>query len=383
MRYRRFGKTELVLSEFSLGTMRCLETYEKFQATVTAAIALGINHIETARGYGNSERFLGKILSQLDAETQFSTGEAAPTQLVITTKIPPTPDAATFAQQIDESLARLQQSSVDCLALHGINTEQHLAWVTDESGCMAAVRDAIAAGKIRHVGFSTHGSLEIVQAAIATGLFEFVNLHYYYFFQRLAPAVALAHQQNMGVFIISPGDKGGMLYKPPETLQKLCEPFSPLALTYQWLLQDERITTLSTGPAGPQELAFISAFEALPAWNAQMQAALNRLEQKSRETLGGDRCAQCYQCLPCPESINIPEMLRLRNLAVAYDMTAFGEYRYAMFEHAGHWFPGRKGKRCTDCGDCLPRCPEDLKIPTLLRDTHKRLNGPERRRLWG
>ncbi|MEM9980776.1 MAG: 4Fe-4S dicluster domain-containing protein, partial [Cyanobacteria bacterium P01_D01_bin.2] len=96
-----------------------------------------------------------------------------------------------------------------------------------------------------------------------------------------------------------------------------------------------------------------------------------------------DRCTQCYQCLPCPEAINIPEMLRLRNLAVAYDMTAFGEYRYAMFEHAGHWFPGRKGKRCTDCGDCLPRCPENLDIPTLVRDTHKRLNGPERRRLWG
>lgn len=168
MDYRRFGKTGLALSEFSLGTMRCLATYETFQATVNAAIALGINHIETARGYGNSERFLGHFLSQLDGETR--------SQLVVTTKIPPTPDAATLAQQIDESLARLQQSSVDCLALHGINTQQHLDWITDASGCMVAVQEAIAAGKIRHLGFSTHGPLEIVQAAIETGLFEFVNL---------------------------------------------------------------------------------------------------------------------------------------------------------------------------------------------------------------
>jgi uncharacterized protein len=63
-------------------------------------------------------------------------------------------------------------------------------------------------------------------------------------------------------------------------------------------------------------------------------------------------------------------------------MVDFGQYRYNMFEKAGHWFPGTKGNRCTDCGDCLPRCPVNLPIPTLLRDAHERLVAGERKRLW-
>jgi uncharacterized protein len=101
------------------------------------------------------------------------------------------------------------------------------------------------------------------------------------------------------------------------------------------------------------------------------------------ERLGATECHQCHACLPCPAQINIPEVLRLRNLTVAYEMQAFGEYRYGMFERAGHWFPGMRGDRCTDCGDCLPRCPSGLAIPELLRETHGRLSGPPRRRLWG
>ncbi|MEM1310262.1 MAG: aldo/keto reductase, partial [Cyanobacteria bacterium P01_H01_bin.153] len=121
MQYRRFGKTELQLSVFSLGTMRSLASAETFQATLGAAIDWGINHIETARGYGQSEILLGQVLRDLGLSTR--------SQLIITTKIPPTADAATMTAQIDESLRRLQIDAIDCLAVHGLNTLQHLAWV--------------------------------------------------------------------------------------------------------------------------------------------------------------------------------------------------------------------------------------------------------------
>lgn len=85
MQYRRFGKTEMRLSVFSLGTMRYLSSESNAIATIERAVALGINHIETARGYGKSEEFIGSALKAgLNRLRE---------RLYITTKIPPTASA--------------------------------------------------------------------------------------------------------------------------------------------------------------------------------------------------------------------------------------------------------------------------------------------------
>ena len=374
MRTRRFGKTNLDLSVFSLGTMRCLASPQITRETIAKAIALGINHLETAPAYGKSELYVGQALQDLAIRRQ---------DIYLTTKLSPTLNREEATLAIDRSLDRLQVDYIDCLAIHGINTRSHLESACDRLGCLAAIQTAIDRGKIRHLGFSTHGSLDVILAAIDTDLFEFINLHYYYFWQRNQPAIALAAAKDLGIFIISPADKGGQLYAPPEKLENLCRPFSPLKLNYRFLISDRRITTLSVGAANPKEL--IAPWEVsnadYPLTNRE-KTIFNNLESQLQSSLNSDLCRQCDRCLPCPETINIPEILRLRNLTIAYDMEKYGQYRYGMLENAGHWFPGKKGNRCTDCGDCLPRCPENLDIPRLLRNTHQRLQGKQSRRLW-
>jgi len=374
MQYRRFGKTEMQFSVFSLGTMRYLSSERNAIATIEKAIELGINHIETAKGYGKSEDFIGSAMRSGLHQIR--------DRLYITTKIPPTPSADTMRSLIQQSLRRLNLEYIDNFDIHGINTWEHYQMVTDPNGCMLAVHEAQQAGVIRHVGFSTHAPLDVLIATIQTDLFSSVNLHYYYFNQRNAPAIQLAHAKDMGIFIISPSDKGGMLYNPPALLQQLCQPFTPVYINDRFLLSDPRIHTLSLGASNPSEFAAHR-----PAWDRtdplseQEIAVIQRLDQQFA-TLSSDRCQQCWQCLPCPENINIPEVLRLRNLAVAFDMVEFGKYRYKMFENAGHWFPGMRANKCTDCGDCLPRCPSQLDIPRLLRDTHHRLHTTAGKRLW-
>ena len=182
---------------------------------------------------------------------------------------------------------------------------------------------------------------------------------------------------------ISPADKGGRLYAPSAELQADCSPFHPLELAYRFLLA-EGVSTLTLGAAEPGHLAWASHLAAVTGpLGLPERRALQRLAAAGRDRLGMDRCGQCRHCLPCPNEVPIPSVLRLRNLAVGHGMDAFSSERYNLIGRAGHWWELNDASACQSCDACLPRCPHHLPIPTLLADTHRRLAARPRRRLWG
>jgi predicted aldo/keto reductase-like oxidoreductase len=373
VQYRRFGKTELRVPVFTLGLMRYMsDDPDRSAAVVHRAVALGITHLETARGYGTSERLLGHALKGLDRS-----------KLVLTTKIGPLPTYDDFMRHFDESMREIGIDTLDNLDIHGVNNPAKLRMAVNENGTFRAVRKLLDDGTIKHIGFSTHADLQTILDAINTQLFESINLHYYWFFQYNAPAVQRAAALDMGVFIISPNEKGGMLFKPPPALVELSKPYHPMNLAQRWLLAQPEVHTLSLGAATPAELDqhLVVADQTGPLTEEE-QRRLAGWQQQVHDALGPDYCTVCHECLPCPQHVNIPEVLRLRNMEVAFGTHEYGAFRYNLLDGDDDWFHGHTGHRCTECGECLPRCPENLDIPRLLFDAHDRLKGKPGKRLW-
>ena len=374
MEYRRFGKTEESISVITLGGMRFKkgldsprnhlpkDSIDNCISVTRMALDLGINHIETAYGYMKSERLFGFTLKNLGVpRNQFK---------MMTKGAPMTGDET--RSLVEEQLKALDLDYIDFYGWHGINNKELLEVATKKNGPVETLHKLKNEGVIRHIGFSTHAPLDIIINAIQTDLFSFVNLHYYYFFQRNLPAVKLAGEMDMGIFIISPNEKGGMLFKPSIKVAELAKPMTPIQFNGRFCLSHPQITTLSMGMHEPkhfsQNLAILNqnncSDEVFSKVKKEMDAPLVNIS---------NLCTLCDQCLPCPENINIPEVLRFRNLVEGYNMNDYGSFRYNMLEGKGHWFPGKFSFNCTECGDCIPRCPESLDIPKLLMETHKTL----------
>ena len=364
------------MSLFTLGTMRALASVEQMTTVLKAAVAAGINHIETAPAYGPAEAFLGTAL----ADTH-QNGIEPEGGWVVTSKIIPGCTLAEGQRQLKGTLKRLGVSQLDNLAVHGINREEHLRWAVEGDG--ATLLDwALKQGLVTQIGFSSHGADPVIAAALQSGRFSFCSLHLHLLDQQRFPLAREALNLGMGVMAISPADKGGRLQAPSDTLREDCAPMEPLALAYRFLLA-QGITTLTLGAAAPSDLDLARTLQRAdgPLGDDETRV-IHHLEHQRHERLGVDQCHQCRACLPCPQQVPIPDLLRLRNLAIGHDLMGFAQERYNLIGRAGHWWEAVDGSACIGCGDCLPRCPHQLAIPELLADAHKRLKAAPRRRLW-
>jgi predicted aldo/keto reductase-like oxidoreductase len=390
MKYRRFGRTELKMPVFSCGGMRYQYKWQdvpegqiprgyqrNLEETIERSLAVGINHIETARGYGTSEMQLGKILPKFPRE-----------KLIVQTKISPKENSKIFREEFEKSLSFLKLDYVDLLGIHGINNEALLHDSLRPDGCLDVAKKLQEQGKVRFIGFSTHAPTQIIIKTIETGDFDYVNLHWYYINQVNWPAIEAAQKHDMGVFIISPSDKGGLLYKPPQKLVELCQPLSPMVFNDLFCLSHSQVHTLSVGAARASDFAeHLQVLSLLDKAEEILPPILKRLEQEAMCCLGDEWFRTWQVGLPSyedtPGHVNIPVILWLRNLAIAYNMIDYAKMRYNLLGNASHWFPGEKANRIKDLDlrACLAHSPHADKIPDLLAQTHRLLAGESVQRL--
>lgn len=386
MQYRRFGRTELPMPIFSCGGMRYAyaedkeltqeqipdENQKNLGVTIQRSLEVGINHIETARIYGTSEMQLGAVLPKLPRE-----------KIIVQTKVCPTSDSKEFRSLFEESLAFLRLNYIDLLTIHGINYYLQFEDTIRPNGCLDVARQLQAQGKIKFIGFSTHAPTDLIIKTIETNQFDYVNLHWYYINQFNWCAIETATRHDMGVFIISPSDKGGMLYKPPQKLLDLCYPLSPMMFNDLFCLSHPQVHTLSLGASRPSDFdEHLKVIELLDKADEILLPILTRLETAAIATLGKDWYSSWHIGLPnykeTPGEINIPIILWLRNLAIAFDMWEYATKRYNHLNNTDPWFPGKTAERVRefDLSDCLRHSPHANKIPALLKDTHRLLAQP-------
>lgn len=363
----RFGRTELQMPVVTCGGMRMQRAWgnkvqsleeiesecaENFISIIRRSLQLGINHFETARGYGCSELQYGDAL-----KTLISSGEVKREDVIIQTKVPAKKTAAEFRKALETSWDLLGLDYIDLFAFHGLNRDFHIDWILnngEDGNCMDVIQEYVQAGKIRHVGFSTHAQADVITKAIETGKFDYVNLHYQFVGSYTASgggdlcensnlsAVQAAQKQDMGVFIISPFDKGGMLYKPSAKLYKLCQPdLTPIALECLWSWHHEQLNgsplhTLVVGASRPSDFdeaaTAAQMFAAGDKGRAKLDAVMARCKQATDEAIGADWAANWHKKLPtCFETENgtaFSNIVWYHNIIKAYGLVDFCTERY-------------------------------------------------------
>ena len=390
MFYRRFGRTNLPMPVISCGGMRYQHGWQdvdpkeiphtswaNVEACVHRALELGINHIETARGYGTSEMQLGAVLPKLPRE-----------KLIVQTKVAPQADPKEFRANFEKSLRYLKLDYVDLLGLHGINNDETLDWSTRPGGCLEAARQLQREGRVRFVGFSTHATPRVITKAIETGEFDYVNLHWYFVNPLNWPCIEAATKRDMGVFIISPNDKGGKLQERPSKMAQLCAPLTPMQFNALYCLARPQVHTLSCGVAKPSDfnehIAGLEHYEHAAAVIGPME---ERLVAEMERVLGRDWCARWAEGLPefsqIPNEVNVVEILRLWSYAKALELLPWGRMRYNLLNGSGgHWFPGAMADQMDEAKlrAAIAGNPFADRIPAILREAHTMLfDAPQKR----
>mmetsp|Transcript_1704 Transcript_1704/g.2432 ORF Transcript_1704/g.2432 Transcript_1704/m.2432 type:complete len:666 (+) Transcript_1704:12-2009(+) len=369
----RFGKTELQMPIATLGCMRFQQTWgdnidkmDKVRPEVQENAKnifrysikdLGMNHIETAFMYGSSELQIGQVLEDLYEE-----GVTKREDLILQTKVNPM-EAPKFRETLDKSFERLRTEYLDLFSFHGINLDSQFDLIfnnPDGENLIDIVREYQKEGKIRHVGFSTHGQPEIIKKCIDTDAFDYCNLHYHYFGSYTASGggvgggnlenVRLMKEKDMGVFVISAYDKGGRLYAPSKKLRSLTLPeLEPIQFGSLWLWYHEKmdgehspIHTFTVGAARPSDLddPAIAAYQ-FRTKNDEMlekvEAVTKKLDEACVEALGEDWMKSWFEGVPnCSrEYVDVyqfGQIVSLYNMVQAWGMLDYGKDRYGTFD---------------------------------------------------
>ena len=324
----RLGRTNLIVTKLGWGGIPIQRVGEREAVSVIqAVIEMGVDLLDTARAYTNSEHRIGLALQRTDRPVILSSKSPIKT--------------AKIYNDVQESLKQIKVKKINIYHLHNVSNFEDYERVLAPGGAYEGLKRARDEGLIDHIGLTSH-SLNVLERAIEDGHFEVIMACYSFLEPEAAKKVfPLANEKDIGVLAMKPYS-GGVIEEAGPALR-----FS--------------LSTPNIVPIPGSE----TLERARENWKIFTEGySLTEKDKERIEVLKKefDRqfCRRCDYCQPCTEKINIQFVVGLKSV-----IKRFGPHA----QEVG-WMKAliEKARNCSECGECLERCPYQLPIPDLIKE---------------
>ena len=325
MKKVRLGKSELMVSRVGFGGIPITRvSFEEAELCIRTSIDLGVNFIDTATGYGDSEEKIGKAIRGIRDK------------LIIATKSPPsTPEK--MVECIDQSLKHLQIDSIDLYQFHLIKDDETLKRANDLLPILEKARDQ---GKIRHIGASVHG-VDFINDVLEIDIFETVMIALNFIVCEAEKTLPNAYRRDVGVIAMKPLAGGHI---------------EDAHLAFKYFIGKDNVVPL-VGIETPEQIKQIVKIldEDIPATTDELE----KMESIRAES-GSQFCRRCQYCMPCEHGVQIVPATIFKSFAkrLPFESLIKGGLASSM----------ESLKKCVKCGECEIKCPYNLDIQAIFKE---------------
>lgn len=324
----RLGKTNLKVTKLGWGGIPIQRVGEREGISVIRAVVeMGVDLLDTARAYTNSEHRIGLALQKVSKAVILSSKSTEKTEKIY--------------DEVCESLKQMKVKKIDIYHLHNVSNFEQYERVMASQGAFVGLKRARDKGLIDYIGISSH-NLNVLEKALEDEKFEVIMACYSFLEPDAAQKVfPLARAKDVGILAMKPFSGGVIEEAGPALRYVLCSP--------------------DVVPIPGSE----TIEKARENWKIYTEGS--RFSERDKERIEVIRkefdqkfCRRCDYCQPCSEKINIQLVMGLKTIIK----------RFGVVTQELGWIKSliEKSRNCSECGECLSRCPYQLPIPDLIKE---------------
>lgn len=333
--YKNLGSTDISIYPLGIGGIPIQRvSFEDAREVIAHAKGLGINFIDTAQGYSDSEAKIGFAINS--HKNYWKLASKSPAR-----------DKKSMEEAVTNSLAKFNRDYIDLYQLHLISSMEELDTVLGPNGAMETLHRYKEQGFIKHIGITGHKP-EVLIKALDIYPFATVQVPFNPLETQSIELLEYAKSKGVGTIIMKPL-AGGALTSPTACIK--------------YILNQPFVDTVIPGMESLEQVQ--QNFEA--SQNSSLSVVEQEAIDKDIRELKNNFCRRCEYCQPCPQGIKIHSVFTLHGYYSRYGLKDWSIPRYQGLPVLADV--------CTECGICETKCPYELPIRDMLKVAHKDFSG--------